>query len=893
MAQTTNVGHMSAWSLARSRGYTGTKEEFAELMASYATVAQQAQASATSAGQSASDASGSAQTASTASTAAQQAQTAAETAQASAQGYAQSAQASAQSAQGYAQSAESAKDTAVNAVDGFASGAQQALDSVNSAGNNWKSLAQAKALDSEAYALGTRDGADVGSSDETYHNNAKWYALTAATDATTASQAAQTATTKAVEAAQSASAAAESARTLTIDSTLTQSGQAADAKVTGDKISDLKEDLSKIVNDEGLAIYATKWGLSSNKWYKYGYNTAWIIPVRAGDVVTLKRSGNSYYTVFKTITNQGNGNVPDYATGFSGIVSYSTPQAQVTIPSDGAYLWLYIYNGTTSTAPTVFTINGLDMLKSLRQNLEALVATDATNTENIATNTADIATLDTRMDLADPVLAESRKYANLKNELANGDYHTAGSPMLTSNCTLSVNNNILTVTGDGTAENFDASEYLYITNLSLHHYFVGLWVKSNNDNCDRITLRIAGGYGDVNIYRPVKDKWYYVANHYTGVATGNTASAYSIRAVYADATTQNGKSISVKQATMLYTNIDFGLGVDPPLYKLLWIMQNNAFWTGTQTVTIWEKEVVNALTKQKTSFGQKRRPIVSFVDDDGYERAFAQYSPLSEKYNVPFTLAVSINSTIKDWQGLYAQSELGWEIAAHPSDGNLADKSTEAEIETVMVDTNAYLNAHGYKWSNIVYANGEPDERVRRIAKKYYGCGVCGSNAIVNRGVIANFEIQRIPIGYPMEDTWNTLENFKSLVDDAIANNGWCVFMTHAGMTEAHPATLTETMDQLIDYIINDCGVEIMTLNDGFEVFGNALETGDFLGENARQGGDKTTGIAVAKNGMLGNVIGVKSMSNLLTTLGQALGGTFATSCDPDTGEYTYTFTQT
>ena len=698
------------------------------------------------------------------------------------------------------------------------------------------------------------------------------------------------------DAADRAEAAAEQAEgAIEVDDTLSIKGRAADAKKTGDEVTSLKEDLSKIINDEGLAIYATKWGLSSNKWYKYDYDTAWIIPVRAGDVVTLKRSGISYYTVFKTITNQGNRNVPDYATGFSGIVSYSTPQAQVIIPSDGAYIWLYVYNGSSSTAPTVFTINGLDMLKSLRKNLEALVATDATNTENIATNTADIATLDTRMDLADSVLVESRKYANLKNELANGDYHTAGSPMLTSNCTLSVNNNILTVTGDGTAKDFSTGEYLYITNLSLHHYFVGLWVKSNNDNCDRITLRIAGGYGDVNIYRPVKDKWYYVVNHYTGIATGNTSQAYSIKAVYADATTQNGKSISVKQATMLYTNIDFGLGVDPPLYKLLWIMQNNAFWIGTQTITIWEKEAVNTLTQQKWSFGERRRPVVTFVDDDGWERAFEHFYPLSEKYNIPFVLSIQINSTINDWQALYLQNEMDWELAVHPDclqSGGLATLETEEEIEQWIVDTIAYLDAHGFKWENVVYANGEPDERVRRIAKKYFRCGACGSSPKVNRGVVANFELQRIPIGYPMGAEWNTLENLKTFVDDAIANNGWCIFMTHAGMTSSHTEAITELMDQLIDYIVNDCKIEVLTLNEGFNIFGNALETGDFLGENARAGDDKTTGIAVSQNGLLGNVIGVKSMENLLTTLGQALGGTFTVSCDRDTGEYTYTFTQ-
>ena len=37
-----NLGHVSAYAYAKSKGYTGTEEEFAELMASYATVAEAA-----------------------------------------------------------------------------------------------------------------------------------------------------------------------------------------------------------------------------------------------------------------------------------------------------------------------------------------------------------------------------------------------------------------------------------------------------------------------------------------------------------------------------------------------------------------------------------------------------------------------------------------------------------------------------------------------------------------------------------------------------------------------------------------------------------------------------------------------------------------------------------
>ena len=96
---------------------------------------------------------------------------------------------------------------------------------------------------------------------------AQWQALMAnyatvgqqaAQDAQTASQAAQTATTKAGEASQSATAAAASAASITTpDATLTQAGVAADAKATGDELSELKEGLQDL-QDGGYVADAQK-----------------------------------------------------------------------------------------------------------------------------------------------------------------------------------------------------------------------------------------------------------------------------------------------------------------------------------------------------------------------------------------------------------------------------------------------------------------------------------------------------------------------------------------------------------------------------------------------------------------------------------------------------------
>ena len=185
-----NLGTVTAYGYAKDKGYTGTEDEFAALMASYADVAEQAAESAEQAAASATTATTKASEASDSASAASASKTAAQNAQSS---------------------AESAATTATT----------KASEASNSA-----STAMTKA------------------------GEATTAAGTATTAATSAAGSATTATTKAGEAATSATTAAEAAQraedaaaTLVIDDTLTHAGQAADAKKTGDEIGDLKDGL--------------------------------------------------------------------------------------------------------------------------------------------------------------------------------------------------------------------------------------------------------------------------------------------------------------------------------------------------------------------------------------------------------------------------------------------------------------------------------------------------------------------------------------------------------------------------------------------------------------------------------------------------------------------------
>ena len=186
------LGDVSAYAYAVSQGYTGTEEEFAELMASYATVAQNAAASASAAAQSATAAAGSASSASgsaeTATTKASEAASSASTASGAASTAttkaseaatsATNAGNSATAAAGSATDANTAKTAAQTAKTGAETAQTAAAGSATAAAGS-ASTANTEALKSEGYAVGKQNGTDVASGSPYYQNNAKYYAAQA------------------------------------------------------------------------------------------------------------------------------------------------------------------------------------------------------------------------------------------------------------------------------------------------------------------------------------------------------------------------------------------------------------------------------------------------------------------------------------------------------------------------------------------------------------------------------------------------------------------------------------------------------------------------------------------------------------------------------------------
>lgn len=196
-----NLGSVTAYKYAVSKGYTGTEEEFAELMASYATVAEEAAQSASEAAQSASDA-----------------ETSSETSEAYAKGtrngsdvsssdpaYHNNSKYYAEQADGYADSAGTSASTATDkAGEASASAASASASATTATAKAGEAASSAASAASSASAAGTSETNAAASAGTA--SNAASNAASSASAAQAAQAAAETAQGKAEDAQEAAEA---------------------------------------------------------------------------------------------------------------------------------------------------------------------------------------------------------------------------------------------------------------------------------------------------------------------------------------------------------------------------------------------------------------------------------------------------------------------------------------------------------------------------------------------------------------------------------------------------------------------------------------------------------------------------------------------------------------
>ena len=225
--------------------------------------------------------------------------------------------------------------------------------------------------------------------------------------------------------------------------------------------------------------------------------------------------------------------------------------------------------------------------------------------------------------------------------------------------------------------------------------------------------------------------------------------------------------------------------------------------------------------------------IVTFIDDDATWLYPSWWDSIIAAKNINISLA-AVTSKVgtggyMTLQQLKDRQTQGNDVVSHtkthPDFGTLT--TTQAEIECK--DSQQWLKDNGFEgYETIVYSGGLTSTNValKDVARKYYKYGVATWDAdsiYTNTMPVDNWALKRIFIAT------NTLEQLKSAVDSANANNQWLIVLSHsADFTQAE----VDKLNGFIDYVQSQ-SVPILKFSEAVKYKGNSIALGEYTNANS------------------------------------------------------------
>lgn len=302
-------------------------------------------------------------------------------------------------------------------------------------------------------------------------------------------------------------------------------------------------------------------------------------------------------------------------------------------------------------------------------------------------------------------------------------------------------------------------------------------------------------------------------------------------------TTLNAGSNATAEITGATPNLTLNLGI-PKGDKG---DKGNAGSGGTTTSVDIEPIINSASNVQKSQYNAKPiRPLISFTDDDGKAGVYTKWLPILQEKNIPLNICIITgqvgNPGYLTWEQIQElQNDHNCEILSHTvTHANIATHTTNKTWIEELKQSKQTLIEHGLNVRGFAYPNGgfwgtkqglvDGTSDGFWMTALFYDYGITTGSTINTHPIPSNMGIDRAGIGsYEGQGSFATLDNIKARVDECYEQNGWLIFMTHVD-DAGHTDEDNQMLRDLIDYI-NTKGIDIVTLSEGFEIFGNAVET--------------------------------------------------------------------
>jgi len=239
---------------------------------------------------------------------------------------------------------------------------------------------------------------------------------------------------------------------------------------------------------------------------------------------------------------------------------------------------------------------------------------------------------------------------------------------------------------------------------------------------------------------------------------------------------------------------------------------------------IISKNLTNAQLEE-LMVGKIPPAMLTIIDDDGHIGFMNDLLPIIESKHVPIATAITqmrIGTKTKwmTWEQILDCYSRGAEVLCHTydHDPDTPDKDIkQIEWEYTVARNNMFM--HGLNDADILVYNNitGKSEKCQEAASKVFKCAIHSSGRVMNyAGAINPYYIQRIPV--ELDPYYYDIDQLKALIDDAIANGGWMIWIIHTSAEAWTTYNGAQAMSDSIDYAIEK-GLPIVSANYGYRKY--------------------------------------------------------------------------
>ena len=241
----------------------------------------------------------------------------------------------------------------------------------------------------------------------------------------------------------------------------------------------------------------------------------------------------------------------------------------------------------------------------------------------------------------------------------------------------------------------------------------------------------------------------------------------------------------------------------------------------------------------KESDKEFRGGLVTFMCDDGqvtdYTRFYNQvFKPTGTPCSICLvTSRIGTDSKYLTWEQARELKDAGWTVCSHTHNHDYCNKLPISKLEETLIKSKELLKENKLDYEYFVIPYGESNNDVINYARKHYKAivhtggrftdGSTNTSGGSKKDYVDNYYLYRRSTG----EYGRTLDEMKADVDYANANDLWLIFIAHSWDTFYETEDGLQQLRDLIDYIKNTRGMNIVNFEDGLKLKGNIINKGN------------------------------------------------------------------